>query len=139
MKVREVMHKGATWVTPNATVAEIARKMRQEDIGALPVAENDRLIGMVTDRDIVCRGLANGGGPNDMRARDIMSKGIVVCREEDELERAIYVMEKKKLRRLPVLNEAKQMVGILSMGDVCSKAPTTLAGEMARAVSAHHG
>jgi len=138
MKVREVMHRGATWVTPDATVAEIARKMLEEDIGALPVGENDRLIGIVTDRDIVCRGLVDGGDPCGIRARDIMSKGVVFCREEDELEQAVDVMEKRKLRRLPVLDAARRMVGILSLGDVCSKAPTTLAGEMARAVSAHH-
>lgn len=139
MKVNEAMHKGVTWVPPTATVAEIAKRMREEDIGAVPVGENDRLIGMVTDRDIVCRGMADGSAPGKLTARDVMTEGIVVCREGDDIEEAVHLMESRKIRRLPVLNKDKRMVGMLSLGDVSGMASTALAGEMARAVSGHHG
>jgi len=138
MKVREVMHKGVTWVAPTEPVVNIAKKMRDEDIGAVPVGENDRLIGMVTDRDITCRGAAEGADPKKLTARDVMSKGIVFCRDDEEVDDAIHIMESKKIRRLPVINEAKRMVGMLSLGDLSSKVPESLAGEVVRAVSAHH-
>lgn len=138
MKVKEVMHEGVTWIAPDETVANIAKKMRDEDIGALPVGENDRLIGMVTDRDITCRGTAAGADPTELTARDVMSKGIIFCRDEEDVDDAIHIMEEKKIRRLPVLNEAKRMVGMLTLGDVSSKVSDMLAGEVVRAVSAHH-
>ncbi len=138
MKVKEVMHEGVTWIAPDEPVVEIAKKMRDEDIGAIPVGENDRLIGMVTDRDITCRGTAAGADPNELTARDVMSKGIVFCRDDEDVDDAIHIMEAKKIRRLPVLNEAKRMVGMLTLGDVSSKVADTLAGEVVRAVSAHH-
>ncbi len=138
MKVKEVMHEGVTWITPDETVVNIAKKMRDEDIGAIPVGENDRLIGMVTDRDITCRGTAAGADPTELTARDVMSKGIIFCRDEEDVDDAIHIMEEKKIRRLPVLNEAKRMVGMLTLGDVSSKVSDMLAGEVVRAVSAHH-
>ena len=138
MKVKEVMHTGVTWVAPDATVAEVAKKMRDEDIGAIPVGENDRLIGMVTDRDITCRSTAEGADPNDLTVRDVMSKGVVFCRDDEDVDDALHIMENKKIRRLPVLNEAKRMVGMLSIGDISGKVPDSLSGEVMRAVSAHH-
>lgn len=139
MRVKDVMHKGVTWVPPNAPLAEIARKMRDEDIGAVPVGENDRLVGMVTDRDIACKGLANGRDFSALTARDVMSKPIFYCRTEDELEEAVHLMERKAVRRLPVINEKKRMVGILSLGDVSGKGSRDLSAEVLKAVSAHHG
>jgi CBS domain-containing protein len=138
MKVKNVMHAGVTWVSPDATIGEIAKKMRDEDIGAVPVGESDRLVGMVTDRDITCRGLANGHDISKMRARDVMTKPIVYCSEDDDLDSAVKKMEKKAIRRLPVLNDKRRMVGILSLGDISGKAPRTLSGEVLEAVSAHH-
>ena len=75
MKVKDAMHNGAEWVTPEITVAEMARKMKDLDIGALPVGENDRLIGMVTDRDITCRAVSDGKNSLTLTAREVMSKG----------------------------------------------------------------
>jgi len=138
MKVKEVMHTGVTWVAPDMVVAEVAKKMRDEDIGAVPVGENDRLIGMVTDRDITCRGVAEGADPKNLTARDVMSEGIIFCRDEEEVDDAIRIMEDKKIRRLPVLDDKKRMVGMLSLGDVSSKVPESMSGEVMRAVSAHH-
>ena len=138
MKVKEAMHKGVQWVAPSTTVVDLAKLMRQHDIGAIPVGENDRLIGMVTDRDIVCRGLANGKDPKQLTARDVMTKGIVFCREEEDLDDATRIMEDKKIRRLPVINEKKRMTGILSLGDVSHSGSQELSGEVLQAVSAHH-
>jgi len=132
------MHKGVEWVDPETTVPELARTMRKHDIGALPVGENDRLIGMVTDRDIVCRGFANGKHVDALTAREVMSKGIVFCRDDEELDDAMHIMEQKQIRRLPVINDKKRMVGILSLGDISHASALELSGEVLQAVSAHH-
>src|SRR6187431_3269595 len=139
MKVREAMHKGVEWVGPDTPVIELAKLMCGHDVGAIPIGENDQLIGMVTDRDIVCRGLAD---PNfDARrvtARNVMTPGIHCCREDDDLAKAVRHMEKLKVRRLPVINKSKRMVGILSLGDVSRSASGDLLSEWVKSVSAHH-
>ena len=104
MKVKDAMHKGAEWVTPETPVADLARKMKDLDIGALPVGENDRLIGMVTDRDITCRAVPNGKDFRTLTAREVMSKGIVFCADTEEVEDALRIMEKNQIRRLPVID-----------------------------------
>jgi CBS domain-containing protein len=139
MQVREAMHKGVEWMAPTTSLAELAQTMRKHDIGAIPIGENDRLIGMVTDRDIVVKGLANGKDASSLTARDVMTEGIVYCRANEELGDALRIMEDKKIRRLPVLDENKRMIGMLSLGDVSSAASHELAGELAAAVSTHHG
>jgi CBS domain-containing protein len=132
------MHKGAEWVAPQTPVSDVARKMRDLDIGAIPVGENDRLIGMVTDRDIACRAVANGKDPGKVTARDVMSKGIFYCNDTEDLEDALRIMEQKQVRRLPVINDKKRMVGMLALGDVADAASHELSGEVIAAVSAHH-
>ena len=138
MKVKDVMHKGAEWVEPNTSISKLATTMKKEDIGAIPVGENDKLIGMVTDRDITVRAVANGGDMSKLTARDVMSKGIIFCRDNEDLDDALRIMEDKKVRRLPVINEDKRMVGMLSIGDVADAASHELSGEVVAAVSAHH-
>jgi CBS domain-containing protein len=138
MKVKDAMHKGAEWVDPQTPIGDIARTMRDLDIGAIPVGENDRLIGMVTDRDIACRGVANGAALDDLTARDVMSKGIFYCRDTEDLEDAMRIMEQRQVRRLPVINDSKRMVGMLSLGDIADAASHELSGEVIAAVSAHH-
>lgn len=138
MKIKDAMHKGAEWITPDMPVPEIARKMRDLDVGALPVGENDRLVGMVTDRDIACRGVANGKDCSKLTARDVMTKGIVFCREAEDVDDALRIMEQKKIRRLPVLNDKKRLVGMLSLGDISHSMSHELTGEVVQAVSAHH-
>jgi CBS domain-containing protein len=138
MKVNEAMHKGAEWVGPTTSVVEIATKMRDMDVGAIPIGENDRLIGMVTDRDIVIRGITKNKPLADLTARDVMSEGIVFCRDSEELDDALRIMEQKKIRRLPVIDKNKRMVGMLSLGDISHAASHELSGELAAAVSAHH-
>ncbi|MGA7456110.1 MAG: CBS domain-containing protein [Methyloceanibacter sp.] len=139
MKVKDVMHKGVDWVSPDTPVTEIAKLMRKHDIGAIPIGENDRLIGMVTDRDIVCQGLAKDGF-NAARsdAREVMTPGIHCCREDDDLAKAVRHMEQLQVRRLPVINKSKRMVGILALGDISRSAPTDLLSACVKSVSAHH-
>ncbi len=138
MKVKQAMHRTVNWQPPGASLSEIAKIMKKEDIGAVPIGENDRLVGIVTDRDIVVRGLSNGANLSSLCARDVMTKHVIYCREDDNVEDAVSLMKKNQIRRLPVLNEAKRMTGILSLGDVSHSTNHTVAGELARAVSAHH-
>ncbi|HWK66090.1 MAG TPA: CBS domain-containing protein [Rhizobiaceae bacterium] len=139
MKVKDAMHRGAEWVSPDTPVTELARLMRMRDIGSIPIGENDRLIGMVTDRDIVCKGLAEEGfDSSKATARDVMTTGIHCCREDDDLAKAVRHMEELNIRRLPVINKSKRMVGFLSMGDVGQSAPIELVSEYVGSVSKHH-
>jgi CBS domain-containing protein len=139
MKVHEMMHKGVESVAPETAVAMLAKKMMQHDIGAIPVGENDQLIGMVTDRDIIVRAVADGKDISKLTARDVMTKGMIYCQDSDDVGDAIRIMESKKIRRLPVLNENKRMVGMLSLGDVSHAASHEIAAVVMKAVSAHHG
>ena len=138
MKVKQAMHKGVQWVGPSTPVAQLARLMREHDIGAIPIGENDRLIGIVTDRDIVCRCLATGLDPKTATARDVMTPGIIFCLDKQELDDAVRIMETKKVRRLPVINGKKRMIGMLSLGDVYHTGPRHLGSEVLHDVSAHH-
>ncbi len=139
MKVKDAMHKGVDWVSPDTPVIELAKLMREHDIGAIPIGENNRLVGMVTDRDIVCKGLAgNGFDPSRTKASDVMTKGIHCCREDDDLSKAVRHMEALKIRRLPVINKNKRMVGILALGDISSSASGDLVSECIKSVSTHH-
>ena len=139
MKVKDVMHKGVDWIAPDTPISEIAKLMKEHDIGCLPIGENDRLVGMVTDRDIVCKGLAekNFDGSRTL-ARDVMTRGIHCCRDDDDLAKAVHHMEQLHIRRLAVINKSKRMVGILSLGDVSNSAPGDLLSECVKSVSAHH-
>jgi len=138
MKVKQAMHKGAQWVEPNTPITQLARLMHEHDIGAIPIGENDKLIGMVTDRDIVCRCIAQGLDPKTATARDVMTAGIVYCLDKQELDDAARLMETKQVRRLPVINGKKRMVGILSLGDVYNVGPRAVSEEAMQGVSAHH-
>ncbi len=139
MKVKDAMHKGVDWVSPNTPVAELAKLMLDHDVGAIPIGENDRLIGMVTDRDIVCKGLAQDSfDGNRTTARDVMTPEIHCCREDDDLAKAVRHMEKLKVRRLPVINKSKRMIGMLSLGDLSHSASGDLLSECIKSVSGHH-
>ena len=139
MQVKDVMHMGVEWVTPDSPLSGVARKMKKADIGAIPVVENDRLVGMVTDRDIVCNGLVQDGfDAGRATARDVMTSGIHCCREDDELDTAVKHMERLRVRRLPVINKDKRMIGMLSLGGIGHSAGSDLISECLRSVSAHH-
>lgn len=117
MQVREIMTRGAELIDPDMPLREVARRMRQENLGALPVGENDRLIGMITDRDIVVRGVADARIDAAV-AREVMSERVYYCFEEDDLDDAADVMAEHQVRRLPVLNDAKRLVGMVSLADL---------------------
>src|SRR2546429_9816700 len=139
MKVKDAMHKGSDWVSPDTPITEIAKLMQAHDIGSIPIGEDDHLIGMVTDRDIVCKGLARSDfNSAKTTARDVMTEGIHCCREDDDLAKAIHHMEKLQVRRLPVINKSKRMVGIVSLGDVSHSASSDLLSECVKSVAAHH-
>jgi CBS domain-containing protein len=139
MKVKDVMHKGVDWVSPNTPITELAKLMRAHDIGCIPIGEDDKLIGMVTDRDIVCKGLASHSfDAGRATAQDVMTEGIHCCREDDDLAKAMHHMEKLQVRRLPVINKSKRMVGIISLGDVGHSASGDMLTETVRSISAHH-
>ena len=135
MKVKQAMHAGAQWVEPGTPLLELARVMRDHKIGAIPIGENDRLVGMVTDRDIVCRGLAVGLDLANATARDVMTKGIFYCRDTQEVADAAHTMEQNKVRRLPVIDKDKRLVGILSVGDISRTGEHALCGEIVQAAA----
>ncbi|MGE9743547.1 CBS domain-containing protein [Bdellovibrio bacteriovorus] len=122
MKVKDVMHERAEYINRDRTVREAAEMMARGDYGCLPIEENDRMIGMITDRDITLRVVAKGLDPNVTKVSECMSKGIEYCFEEDNLLDVGEMMASQKIRRMPVINESKRLVGMLSLGDIASKA-----------------
>lgn len=138
MKVKEAMHTGVQWVSPDLPLPAIAQKMKKYDVGIIPVGENDRLVGMVTDRDIALRGVAQGKDPSQLTAKDVMTKGVIWCHDTDSINDAAHLMESKKVRRLPVIDANKRMVGMISLGDISHMASLKIAAELTKAVSAHH-
>jgi CBS domain-containing protein len=117
MKVREAMTRDVRLVKPDQPIREAAKLMGELDIGALPVEENDRLVGMITDRDIAVRAVAAGRGA-DTPIRDVMSGEIKYCYEDQTVDEVTQNMGEQRIRRLPVLSRDKRLVGILSLGDL---------------------
>src|SRR5262245_8605536 len=120
MRVSEAMTREVKICTPGQTIRDVARTMGEIDAGAIPVGENDRLVGMITDRDIAIRAVALGKGP-DTPVREIMSEHIEYCYDDEELDRVAQAMASVRVRRLPVINREKRLVGILSLGDVARR------------------
>ncbi|HEY8280299.1 MAG TPA: CBS domain-containing protein [Bdellovibrionota bacterium] len=119
MKIlRDVMTQNAQCLDPESSLRAVAAKMKEIDCGAVPICHNDRLVGMVTDRDMVTKALAEGRDPNSTRARDVMTSPIVYCFEDQDIGEAARVMEVRQIRRLVVLNKDKRLVGIVSLGDL---------------------
>ncbi len=130
MKVRDIMTKHAEWISADTPLKDVAKKMRDKDIGCLPVGENDRLIGMITDRDIACRAVASALDPASTKARDVMSKGVTWCFDDQTDAEAAELMETKKIHHLPVLSREKRIVGVLSIGDLALRSAKTLGAEL---------
>lgn len=115
-RVSEVMTRQVHVINPDATIREAAQEMRGGDFGMLPVGENDRMIGSISDRDIVIRAIAEGKESNT-RVREVMTEGIVWAYESDTVEEAARLMSEHQVRRLPVVNDEKRLVGIVALGD----------------------
>ncbi|MCZ0738409.1 CBS domain-containing protein [Phreatobacter sp. AB_2022a] len=131
MKVNEAMSRDVSIASPGETIQEAAWLMASLDVGSLPVGEDDRLVGMLTDRDIAVRGVAKGKGPQTP-VREIMSPEVKYCYEDQEIDEVTRNMADIQVRRLPVVNRAKRLVGILALGDV---AVTTTDGAAQQALS----
>lgn len=134
MLVKDAMHKDVEWVSPDLTIREAAQKMRDLEIGCLPVGQNDRVVGMVTDRDICCRAVAEG---RDLSTpvSEVMSPGITWIYEDQDLSEAAQLMEGKQIHRLPIMSREKRMVGMLAFADLGLHASHELSGEVLDAVS----
>lgn len=135
MKTQEIMTRDARCVSPTASLVEVARVMRELDVGAVPICDNDRLVGMLTDRDIIVRVIAEGFDPARKTAREIMSPGVIYAFDDQDVDEVAQIMEEHQVRRLPVLNRSKRLVGIVSLGDLAVEAGPSLSGEALREVS----
>ena len=138
MKVRESMTKDVVLVNPGQTVADAARLMVDNDIGAIPVGDNDRLVGMLTDRDIAVRVIAEGKGP-DTKVSEAMSKEVMYCFDDDDMNDVASNMGQIQVRRLPVLNRDKRLVGIVSIGDVAACEGARMTGRAVAGISTPGG
>lgn len=134
MRVSEAMTREVRVANPTQTIRDVARIMAEIDAGAVPVGENDRLVGMITDRDIAIRAVAEGKGP-DTPVRDIMSKDIKYCYDDEDLEHVAENMGDLQVRRLPVVNRDKRLVGIVALGDVARHEDHHTTGETTAEVS----
>jgi CBS domain-containing protein len=134
MRVSEAMTRDVRVANPGQTIREVAKIMAQIDAGSMPVGENDRLIGMITDRDIALRAVAQGKGP-DTPVRDVMSKEVKYCFEDEDLEHVAQNMADIRVRRLPVVNRDKRLVGIVSLGDIAQNEDCETTGEATAGVS----
>ena len=118
MQVRNVMTKGAECVRPSNSLQEAAQKMKNQDVGALPVCGNDRLVGLITDRDIAVRAVAEGCDPRTTTVKDVMTPDVLYCSEDQDVQEAAQLMCEHQVRRLIVFNGDKWLVGIVSLGDL---------------------
>ncbi|WP_246673459.1 MULTISPECIES: CBS domain-containing protein [unclassified Mesorhizobium] len=118
MQVQEIMCRRTELVGPNTTIRDAARKMRADNLGALPVGENDRLVGMVTDRDIVMRGVAEERLAGNTTVREVMSEHVHWCFDDADITDAAKIMAKHQVRRLPVINRDKRLVGVIALADL---------------------
>ena len=117
MQVGEAMSSDVNVANPQQTIREAAQMMAEIDAGALPVGENDRLVGMITDRDIAVRAIAEGKGP-DPRVKDVMSQEVLYCYDDESLDDVARQMRELQVRRMVVLNRDKRLIGIISIGDI---------------------
>ena len=138
MKVQEAMTSDVRIANPNQSICEAARMMAECDAGAIPVGENDQLVGVITDRDIAIRAVAEGKSP-ETQVREVMSKEILYCFEDEDTEDVARNMGDNKVRRLPVLNRSKRLVGIVSIGDLALSNDLDSTGEALADISTPGG
>ena len=115
-KLKDLMSRDVKVISPDMSIRDAAKQMRDGDFGMLPVGENDRMIGTISDRDIAIRAVAEGKGA-DTKVRDVMSDGIAWAYEDDSVEEAVKIMSERQVRRLPVVDRDKRLVGIVALGD----------------------
>lgn len=140
MKVNECMTRDVRIVDPAETLQEAACNMADIDAGFLPVGENDRLVGIITDRDIAIRAIGTGRAP-DSKIRDVMSQEVRYCYEDEDVEDILYNMAEQQIRRLPVIDRNKRLVGVVSISDLATNGETARSGETLGEIarpSGHH-
>ena len=134
MKVSEAMTRDVRVANPNESIRDAARIMAEINAGALPVGENDRLVGVITDRDIAVRAVAEGKQPST-KIRDVMSQEVLYCYDDQDIDDVARNMGDVQVRRLPVVNRDKRLVGIISLGDVACKQDAEVAGDAVAHIS----
>ena len=134
MRVSEAMTRDVRVANPDQTIREAAQMMAELDAGALPVGEQDRLVGMITDRDIAVRAVAHGKSP-DTRVRDVMTDDVKYCFDDDDVEDVARNMADIQVRRLPVVNRDKRLVGIVAIADIAASEEPEVVGEAVSGIS----
>jgi CBS domain-containing protein len=132
MLVRELMTRRVEWTTPSTTLAEAARRMRDRNIGCLPVGEGDSFIGILTEKDFTARATAEGLNPTTTTVRQIMTSGVTYCDEDDSVEDALSIMRQRHIHHLPVHNSSNLVVGIVSLSDLALRGPRELYTDIAK-------
>jgi CBS domain-containing protein len=135
IKVHEVMTDRPRCVTPETTVSEAAQLMKTDDIGSLPILDGEQLAGVLTDRDIVIRAVAEGKDPRGMPVREVASRELVTVRADDDLSEALKLMASQQVRRLPVVDDDNRLVGIVAQADIAVEAKEKAVGEMVEEIS----
>jgi len=134
-KIKDLMSRDVQVISPDATIAEAARRMRDGDFGMMPVGENDKMVGAISDRDIAVRAVAEGRD-GSAKVRDVMSDGVRWAYDDESVERAAEIMSEHQIRRLPIVNRDKRLVGILALGDIaCEKSEAEPAAEALSEIS----
>jgi CBS domain-containing protein len=135
MKISEVMSRDVQTVLPDDTVQKAAKMMGDLDVGVLPVCDGKNLLGMITDRDIAVRATSTGKSPQECRVRDTMSQGVDYCFDDEDVETVSRKMGERQIRRMPVINHDKHLVGIVALGDIATSSGERTSGETLRDVS----
>jgi CBS domain-containing protein len=136
MKLKDIMTKEVEVIPPDATFKEAAQKMRVHDIGFLPVCDSDRVLGVITDRDIIVRSTAEGTDPNKRIGQEFFTSPMIYCFDDQDVEEAAKVMEEHQIRRLVVLNrDTKHLVGVVSLGDLATSGKEKTSAEVLQSVS----
>ena len=135
MKIKDVMTRAVETVRPDQSIQEAAAKMKSLDVGPMPVTEGDRLVGMITDRDIVIRAVADGRDTRTTKVRDAMTTDVVCCNEDDDVQAAATKMEKRQIRRLVVVDANQRVSGIVSLGDIAINSDEKMSGRVLEEVS----
>ena len=136
MRISEIITRDPEVIRPDALLVDAAQKMKSLDVGTLPVCEGDRLVGMISDRDITVRGVAQNHDPKTALVQEVMTPEVIYCFEDEDVKSVAKKMEERQVRRLPVLNREKHLVGIVSLGDLAVRTGKgKLAGEVLERVS----
>ena len=135
-QIKDVMTPNFKFMAPDSPIAQVAQQMRDIDSGFMPLAENDKMVGMITDRDIIIRAIAEGKDPANTPAREIMTAKTYYCYDDQDIEEVCNNMGEIQVRRLPVVNRDKRLVGVVSMGDLAQSASRPNIGQTQQQITA---